>query len=414
VKAQLLSKMAPAMAAGELGVALLCDRDGTVRQILRDDFDLASLVPVGAGVTDLADAGVREKAQRFLAALQSPHAVVDWEITVPVQGVLVPLHWAGVVTADGLVILVARTRSGLARPSDEFARTDLDQAVATGAVVDIIETVSAQHAERDDGLYEDLTRLNNELANLQRELAKKNAQLERAIVQKDQLLGMVAHDLRNPLGVISGYAEFLADEAAEKLSPDQLEFVAMIKESSGFMLHLIDDLLDITAIEAGHLRLDLAPMRLSTLLQRNVALNSVLAEKKEIRLLLKIVNEVGDVRLDGGKIQQVLNNLLSNACKYSVPGTEVEVRLYRQGDEAVVAITDQGQGIPADELPSLFTPFQTTSVRGTAGETSTGLGLAIARKIVAGHGGRIWVESEVGRGSTFSFSLPLQARSPAD
>ena len=111
--------------------------------------------------------------------------------------------------------------------------------------------------------------------------------------------------------------------------------------------------------------------------------------------------------LDEQKLEQALNNLIGNAVKFSYPESVVEVDIRRLGEEVVVSVRDHGQGIPAHETKQLFQPFATTSVRGTAGEKSTGLGLAITRKVVEGHGGRIWLESRVGEGSTFSFSLPL-------
>jgi signal transduction histidine kinase len=111
--------------------------------------------------------------------------------------------------------------------------------------------------------------------------------------------------------------------------------------------------------------------------------------------------------LDGPRIEQVLNNLLSNAVKYSYPGGVVEVYLARQGDYAVFSVVDTGPGIPEDRLDDLFQWFARSKVKGTAGETGTGLGLAIAQKIVEGHMGDIWVESELGAGSTFYVSLPI-------
>mgnify|MGYP003456848650 FL=1 len=113
------------------------------------------------------------------------------------------------------------------------------------------------------------------------------------------------------------------------------------------------------------------------------------------------------MQADATKIEQVLNNLVSNAVKYSHAGTAVRVSVGAVGKEIVVAVRDQGQGIPGAELSKLFQPFSRTSVKSTAGEKSTGLGLAITHKIVEGHGGRIWVDSRQGEGSTFSFSLPL-------
>ena len=114
--------------------------------------------------------------------------------------------------------------------------------------------------------------------------------------------------------------------------------------------------------------------------------------------------------MDPDRINQVLNNLITNACKYSFPNTVVTLRARATGDEVAIAVQDQGQGIPASELPKMFTEFGKTSVRPTGGEKSIGLGLAIVKRMVEAHGGRIWVESQVGVGSTFTFTLPLSTK----
>ena len=172
------------------------------------------------------------------------------------------------------------------------------------------------------------------------------------------------------------------------------------------MLKLINDLLDVAKIESGRLDLELATGDLCGQIEENLTMNRMLAEKKGIRLDFAPECGVPLFRFDPGKIEQVLNNLISNAIKFSAPGTAVTVQASRVNDSVVVSVRDHGQGIPAEELDKLFKPFGKTTVRSTAGEKSTGLGLAICRKIVEGHGGRIWAESEVGKGSTFSFSLP--------
>jgi hypothetical protein len=133
----------------------------------------------------------------------------------------------------------------------------------------------------------------------------------------------------------------------------------------------------------------------------------VLAQGKRIKLSFLHDGRVGRTTVDGLKIEQVLNNLVSNAIKYSYPDSTVQVRLEKSEGHALISVADRGQGIPADELDKLFQWFGRTRVKGTAGEKSTGLGLAIAQRIVVGHGGKIWVKSEVGRGSTFYVSLPL-------
>jgi signal transduction histidine kinase len=261
--------------------------------------------------------------------------------------------------------------------------------------------------ERDSALYDELSRLNNELANMQRELAKKNAELEQLNQEKNRFLGMAAHDLRTPLGIVLTYSEFLADEVGQELAEEQQEFLTVIRQSSEFMLKLVDDLLDISNIEAGRLSLDLQPADLAALVERSVALNNVLSAKKSVIISFESAGDLPKVVLDAAKFEQVLNNLLSNAVKFSPPGAHVRVRLARRGDEVVLSVADQGPGIPAAELDRLFKPFVRGKARGTAGEKSTGLGLTIARRVVEGHGGRIWAESEEGRGSTFYVALPL-------
>jgi two-component system sensor histidine kinase/response regulator len=226
---------------------------------------------------------------------------------------------------------------------------------------------------------------------------------------KNTMLGMAAHDLRNPLAVVITCSDFLLSPESVALSPEQrAKFLGRIKANSEFMFKLIDDLLDVTKIESGRLDLKLEHADLRRLTEATVAFNQVLAGKKGIRLNFTPECDLPPFRFDRVKIEQVLNNLISNALKFSEPGTAVTIRVRASGANGpvIVSVADQGPGIPAQELDKLFKPFSKTSVRSTAGEGSTGLGLAISRKIVEGHGGRIWAESEVGNGTTFSFSLP--------
>jgi signal transduction histidine kinase len=220
------------------------------------------------------------------------------------------------------------------------------------------------------------------------------------------LLGMAAHDLRNPIGSNLFLAELLCEEVATVLTEEQLRYLYDIRSSSKFMLQLIDDLLDVSSIEAGRLHLKRRPSDLRKLLQRNVSFNSKLASQKYIHVDLQIEGKLPKLSLDEGKIEQVLNNLISNAVKFSQPGTTVEVRAAAEAEGVLISVRDQGPGISEEEHAKLFQPFGITSVRATAGERSTGLGLAISRKIVEGHGGRIRVESQIGVGSVFLFTLP--------
>jgi PAS domain S-box-containing protein len=240
------------------------------------------------------------------------------------------------------------------------------------------------------------------------EVEQKNAELAKLVEFKNLMLGMAAHDLRNPLAVVSAASSFLLDDAGKALSEaKKTDFIRRINANGEFMLKLIDDLLDVAKIESGQLDLELAAGDLCGLIEENLTMNRMLAEKKGIRLDFAPEYGLPLSRFDRRKVEQVLNNLVSNALKFSALGTVVTVQASRANGTVVVSVRDQGQGIPAKELDKLFKPFGTTSVRGTAGEKSTGLGLAICSKIIEAHHGRIWAESEPGIGSSFSFSLPV-------
>jgi signal transduction histidine kinase len=231
--------------------------------------------------------------------------------------------------------------------------------------------------------------------------------LARLNQQKDQFLGMAAHDLRSPLSIILSYSEFLLDEAADQLNEEHLEFLSIIHSSSEFMLQLVNELLDVSTIESGKLQLNCQPTDLIDLVERNVALNNVLAKKKQIQLSIHYDELLPEMMVDAAKIEQVLNNLISNAIKYSYPDSTIEIRVASRENQAVISVKDEGQGIPAAELDNLFELFGKTSIRTTSGEKITGLGLAIAQKIVHEHQGEIWVESQPGIGATFYVSLPI-------
>jgi two-component system sensor histidine kinase/response regulator len=243
------------------------------------------------------------------------------------------------------------------------------------------------------------------------EIEKKNEELKVLNDQKNQFVGMAAHDLRNPLMVIQGFSEMLQENLSEESNPTDANMLGRIQKSSSFMLQLINDLLDISSIESGKVTINLMPVDIVMLIKEIVSLEKNLAEKKNIKLEFQTDLKLPPIMCDQDKIDQVLTNLLTNAIKYSYPETTIEVSLKIDQSELIVAVKDQGQGIPENEVAKLFQPFTRTSVKSTAGEASTGLGLAIVKKIVTEHKGRIWAESVVGKGSTFYVALPM---SPVD
>ena len=246
----------------------------------------------------------------------------------------------------------------------------------------------------------------DEMDRLRVELERQNAELKNLDEQKNQLLGTAAHDLRTPLGVIAAYSDFLLDKENQKLGPEERDFVDKIRSSSAFMRDIVDDLLDVTRLSTGQLELHPAPTDITALVEHNADLNRPLAQQKSIELRCR-TEKIPELLVDSRKIEQVLNNLIGNAIKFSHPNSTIEVTV-ECSEQVVISVKDQGQGIPSDELPAVFDPFHQTSVQSTGNEKGSGLGLAIVRRIVEGHGGQVHVESEVGAGSTFSVILPAE------
>ncbi|MEC7522467.1 MAG: hybrid sensor histidine kinase/response regulator [Myxococcota bacterium] len=232
-------------------------------------------------------------------------------------------------------------------------------------------------------------------------------ELDRLNRQKDHLMAVVAHDLRNPLGVMRGYADFLLSGVTGELEGEQEEIVQTMRKTASYMVGLVEDLLDLGRIQAGAMELERAETDLGALVREGVRLNAVVAREKQIGFETEVEAELPSISLDRHKVRQVLDNLLSNAVKFSHPESTVHVSLSRDGEHARLTVSDQGVGMPARDLPKVFRPFERTGARPTGGERSTGLGLAIVRNIVEAHGGRIWVESEEGRGSAFHVTLPF-------
>jgi signal transduction histidine kinase len=256
-------------------------------------------------------------------------------------------------------------------------------------------------------LRKELLTLNHELGQLSRELELKNVELARLDALKNQFLGMAAHDLRRPVGLILTYSEFLQENAEVRLSSEQLQYLESIRSSAERMGRLIDDFLDVSLIEAGRFPLDILPVDIRKLFEEVRRLADIPAARRRVTLVMEPETGLPRCLADGPKVEQVLNNLLSNAIEYSPPGAEVRAGCRRQGTDFLFWVTDHGPGLDEMQKRNLFQAFSGTARRKSDGQRSIGLGLVIAHKIVNAHGGRMEVDSTPGNGATFKFTLPL-------
>ena len=222
---------------------------------------------------------------------------------------------------------------------------------------------------------------------------------------KNRLLGAAAHDLRSPIAVITGFAEVLRDGGAGELTSRQAELLEHMATEANHMRDILGDLLDMAAIESGAVEVTRTALKPAALLRQAASAHRVLAEHKAQSLRIEI-EHLPIVEWDARRVRQILDNLLSNATKYTEPGGEVTLSARPRDGGVQIEVSDNGQGIRPDELPHVFDDFVTTSAQPTAGEASTGLGLAIVRRLVAALSGTISVESLEGEGSTFVCWLP--------
>lgn len=254
-------------------------------------------------------------------------------------------------------------------------------------------------------LRKEFLTLNNQLSTLTRELQKKNHELAELNQLKTLFLGMAAHDLRKPVSAILGYSEFLIDEASVRLNEEQIGFLNTIHTSTTLMRGLIDDFLDVAMIESGQLKLDLQRTDIREPIERSVGLMKIIARKRSVTIKTDEIHGIVRVWIDSPKIEQVLNNLVSNAIEHSPAGSNVTIGVVSEPDATVVSVTDRGTGIAPDEIDRLFAPFERGRNTRSKHGRHVGLGLAISKKIIEAHGGLLRVTSRLEEGSTFSFSL---------
>ena len=267
-----------------------------------------------------------------------------------------------------------------------------------------------------------LGRSTSQIARGRRELAvslavqeETSRQLEIVSRHKSEFLASMSHELRTPLNAIIGFADVLRGGMAGALSERQTEYLGDILESGRHLLSLINDILDLAKVEAGRMQLDVTSFSLPAALGNGVTMVRERARQHAIDLQLEIAPDVGTVTADERKVKQVMFNLLSNAMKFTPDGGRIAVRADRREDGVRVAVCDTGIGISAEDQARIFEEFAQTKAGRRASE-GTGLGLTLTKRLVELHGGRIWVESEPGKGSTFTFSLPLlvEERAAAD
>ncbi len=245
-------------------------------------------------------------------------------------------------------------------------------------------------------------------ARLFREIGDKSQQLEAASRHKSEFLANMSHELRTPLNAIIGFSEVLLERMFGEVNEKQTEYLRDILSSGQHLLSLINDILDLSKIEAGRLELELTKFHLPVALENAIMLVRERATRHGIALDLAVDDRLGDFVGDERKVRQILLNLLSNAVKFTPEGGRVSVKAALANGSVEISVSDTGIGIAPEDQDAIFEEFRQVGSDDDRKREGTGLGLTLAKKFVEMHGGKIWVESQVGKGSTFTFTLPVR------
>jgi signal transduction histidine kinase len=352
--------------------------------LVRADRWTASFLPAIAGLARTTQA----RADALVAADHSSFTSSRNLLIGAGAGSLLLAVALGLLLASSVVAPLRRTESRL----DE---------IAVGDFADRLEV-----ANRDElgSLAAKVNRTSDELQRLYQEL-------ETASRHKSDFLATMSHELRTPLNAIIGFAEVLREEISGELNEDQLADVKEVLTASEHLLLLVNDVLDLAKIEAGSMELELSEVAIPEVLHGAVSMYSERAARGGVELTLKTEPEQITISADGRRVRQIVFNLVSNAVKFTPRDGRIDVSARLDDDEVEIAVADTGPGIAREELETIFEEFkQATDGKRAEG---TGLGLPLSRKLVELHGGRLWVESEPGHGSTFRFTLPVGPTSPS-
>ena len=362
---------------------------------IEDEATIEQMLPIRARAesyasdlyTDAAELanGTREEIQDLIARNASSFSSSRALFIGVAGGALVLALLLGFVLSWSLIGPIQRIDTSLA-------------AIASG---DFSGHVEVENRDELGALGANVNRMNEELRRLYTEL-------EAVSQHKSDFLANMSHELRTPLNAIIGFSQVLREEMVGSVNEKQSEYLDDILSSGNHLLSLINDVLDLSKVEAGQVELEVESFSLRDALERGVVMVRERATQDGVKIELAADREVDVVEGDERRIKQVIFNLLSNAVKFTPTGGAVDVSSSRVNGEVRIAVSDTGPGIASEDHQRIFEEFQQTGA-GLERHEGTGLGLALSKRLVELHGGRIWLESELGKGSTFVFTLPARS-----
>ena len=424
---------------GDAGYAYAVDAQGTLIahpdiKIVLARTNFAALPQVRAALTgpastvaDVVTTGRDSDGREVLSAFHRVDPPGWWVfVEEPITEAFAPIQAAIWRTALLLVVflVLAITTSvllarNLVRPIESIQvaaakigsgsldeRIDISSRDELGALAQEFNRMAARLQESYAGLEQQVQERTRELTSALSRLDEQTRELEAASRHKSEFLANMSHELRTPLNAISGFSQVLRKELFGEINERQAEYLDDVLASARDLLSLIDDVLDLSKVEAGQIELDVKPFSLPVALERGVVTVRERASKADVRISLSSDPGIDTVVADERRVRQVISNLLTNAVKFAPPGGTVDVGVSRVDGEVRVSVSDNGPGIAPEDQRRIFEEFQQAAA-GKEQREGTGLGLALSKRLVELHDGRIWVESEPGKGSRFVFTLPV-------
>jgi PAS domain S-box-containing protein len=396
----------------DAGGALIATNASAERILGRTSLELLGRAGAAAfpGAVDEDERPVPDDELPFLATLRTRE---------PRQNVVF-----GVTRSDGDRVWISMNSQPLRRVEDELPYA------AMASFTDITDrkageqSLRAAHAELETRVEKRTSQLLDANQRLKREIEdREHAEHEARAAKeaadtanqaKSAFLANMSHELRTPLNAVIGFSELLEQQIFGDLNAKQQTYVGNVLVSGRHLLQLVNDVLDISKVEAGRMDLACEPTPIGSIVDVVRSVIAAVAAKKGIELEVEVPDDLPDLFIDPGRIKQVLYNLISNAIKFTPRGGVVRLTARAEPDHVVVMVSDTGVGIAREDLPRLFREFEQLPQPGGVRPEGTGLGLALTRRLVELHGGRVEVESELGKGSVFSVHLPIHGRDEAD
>ena len=411
--ANAVALIGPATSVGRLGFVPPAEDTGDLGKIRAKSKQLSGVIQRLVALETAASSGahppprLRNKAEHLASDLNRLAAVLADRTTAKTDD-LIAQNASAYADSRNLFIGVATGAMVLALLLGFVLSWSLigpiqriDSRLAAISSGDFSRHVDVVNRDELGALAANVNRMNDELRRLYREL-------EDASRHKSEFLANMSHELRTPLNAIIGFSQVLRERMFGEVNEKQEEYLDDILSSGNHLLALINDVLDLSKVEAGQVELEIAPFSLRDALERGVVMVRERATKDGVRVAFAANPEVDVVDGDERRVRQVIFNLLSNAVKFTPAGGSVDVSAARVDGEVRVSVADTGPGLAAEDHQRIFEEFQQTEA-GVEQREGTGLGLALSKRLVELHGGRIWVDSELGEGSTFVFTLPARS-----